>query len=164
MSAKIGAPVGAISRQLDTTTVAKGWVDGRGKRQRTPIAKRENKSRTEKLYHLGYQAAVERKSLGGAFDEYKEWAEQERIDQINELYVKHEATDLAMLAVNESEEGDSVLEELVDLEETQEEGQDPVQEEVQEDEGEDLTLEEEAAIETYDVEHEVLLLEEEDDG
>ncbi|MFG0250262.1 MAG: hypothetical protein ACF8OB_15365 [Phycisphaeraceae bacterium JB051] len=137
MSKQVGAPVGFVSRQMDTASVVRGWMDGRKKRQKTKIAKRQNKTRDERLYLLGFAAAAKRKPLGGAMDEYREWAEQERLDQINEQHLKYEATDPALLEVLEAEEGDEATEEIIEQEEGGDEGDDTTMLEEADEEGQD---------------------------
>lgn len=157
--------MGAISRKVDTAMVMKGWWDGSGKRSKIPVVKRKNQSRPEQMYVLGYQAAIERKSYGQTMDEYRDYLHQEAMDEKRKAEEVIERSDIAQLKQEAEEEGDAVLDAVVDLEESQDEGADPLQQEVEEQEGDDLTLMEETRIEEYDLDHDMMLLaEEEDEG
>lgn len=154
----------AVSRKIDTAMVAKGWWDGGNKRQKTPVVKRKNLSRPEQMYALGYTAAQERKSYSKTMDDYRELLEQEKLDASVRAVELAEKNDGAQIMTEVEEEGDAVFDAVADLEEEQGEGQDTAQEQEAQDEGEDLTLEEETRIEEFDVEHELLLLSEEEDN
>lgn len=137
--------MGKISRQADMIQVRLGWWDGGGTRKRQPISQRKNKSRSENMYLLGYNAALERKSYTQTMDAYREQLQLEREDAKKEAAIKAEETDKAT--------EDAIVAE----------GMDAINEQVLEEEGEDLSNEEQTRIEGYDIQHDTLMLAEEED-
>ncbi|MFG0249793.1 MAG: hypothetical protein ACF8OB_12975 [Phycisphaeraceae bacterium JB051] len=137
--------MGEISRQTDMVHVRLGWWDGGGKRKRQPIAQRKNKSRSETMYLLGFNAGLERKSYAQTMDAYRELLQQEREDAKKEAAIKAEETDKATEEVIEAE------------------GMDAVNEQVMEDEGEDTSQQELESIEEGDPDQEMEMLDEEDE-
>lgn len=142
--------MGVISRKLDTADVTRGWWDGGGKRAKTPVAARKNKSRGEHMYLLGYNAAIENKTWKQTMGVYRDHLRQEEEDAKSEAMIKAESSDASVEAVEAVEESDHAIEEQLNEEE-------------QAAEGAGLSQEEETRVEEYDTQHDTMLVAEEED-